>query len=92
MWHDEKSNWGENNIPSSFKQSKKLVADLGMGYQRIDVCVGGCMIYYGCDESMTRHFLSQSLASEMCWHATHGAEVHRMVHPSDWESWKHFDQ
>ncbi|CAM8943456.1 unnamed protein product [Rhodiola kirilowii] len=32
---------GENKIPSSFKQSKKLVADLGMGYQRIDVCVGG---------------------------------------------------
>ncbi|KAL9677352.1 hypothetical protein QQ045_005581 [Rhodiola kirilowii] len=44
---------GENKIPSSFKQSKKLVADLRMGYQRIDVCIGGCMIYYGCDKSMT---------------------------------------
>ncbi|KAL9680330.1 hypothetical protein QQ045_018208 [Rhodiola kirilowii] len=44
---------GENKIPSSFKQSKKLVADLGMGYQWIDVGVGGCIIYYGCDESMT---------------------------------------
>ncbi|KAL9683072.1 hypothetical protein QQ045_014886 [Rhodiola kirilowii] len=40
-------------MPSSFKQSKKLVADLGMGYQWIVVCVSGCMIYYGCDESMT---------------------------------------
>ncbi|CAM8978362.1 unnamed protein product [Rhodiola kirilowii] len=44
---------GENNIPSSFRQSKKLVAYLGMGYQWIDVCVRGCMIYYGCDESIT---------------------------------------
>ncbi|CAM8990577.1 unnamed protein product [Rhodiola kirilowii] len=117
---------GENNIPSSFKQSKKLVADLGMGYQRIDICVGGCMIYYGCDESMTvcricsesryhrprcaessssyqrnarcqmfylpiiprlqRLFLLKILASEMCWHDTPRADVHRMFHPSEGES------
>ncbi|CAM8891125.1 unnamed protein product [Rhodiola kirilowii] len=123
---------GENNIPSSFKQAKKLVADLGMGYQRIDVCVGGCMIYYGCDESMIvcrfcskpryhrprreessssyqrqaicqmfylpiiprlqRLYLSQTLAAEMCWHATPRADVDRMVHPSDGESWKHLDR
>ncbi|CAM9000966.1 unnamed protein product [Rhodiola kirilowii] len=28
----------------------------------------------------------------MCWHATPRADVHRMVHPSDGESWKHFDR
>ncbi|CAM8959030.1 unnamed protein product [Rhodiola kirilowii] len=51
---------GGNKIPSSFKQSKKLLADLGMGYKRIDVCVGGCMIYYGYDKSMTVcHFCSK---------------------------------
>ncbi|CAM8972027.1 unnamed protein product [Rhodiola kirilowii] len=51
---------GGNKIPSSFKESKKLVSDLGMGYQRIDVCVGGCVIYYGCDESLTVcHFCSE---------------------------------
>ncbi|CAM8905895.1 unnamed protein product [Rhodiola kirilowii] len=63
-----------------------------MGYQRIDVCIDGCMIYYGCDESMTRLFLSQSLASEMCWHASPRDDMYRMVHPSDGESWKHFDR
>ncbi|CAM8989544.1 unnamed protein product [Rhodiola kirilowii] len=28
----------------------------------------------------------------MCWHATPRTDVHRMVHPSDGESWKHFDR
>ncbi|CAM8934354.1 unnamed protein product [Rhodiola kirilowii] len=28
----------------------------------------------------------------MCWHASARADVHRMVHPSDGESWKHFDR
>ncbi|CAM8979456.1 unnamed protein product [Rhodiola kirilowii] len=123
---------GENKIPTSFRQSKKLVSDLGMGYQRIDVCVSGCMIYYGEDESLTecrfckerryhrprrtessssyqrnarrqmfylpiiprlqRLFLSESLAKEMSWHASPRADVHRMVHPSDGESWKQFDR
>ncbi|CAM8965573.1 unnamed protein product [Rhodiola kirilowii] len=46
-----KANYGLSE--GAYNASKKLVADLGMGYQRIDVCVGGCMIYYGCDESMT---------------------------------------
>ncbi|KAL9683795.1 hypothetical protein QQ045_021220 [Rhodiola kirilowii] len=46
---------GENKIPASFKQAKKLVSDLGMGYKRIDVCVAGCLIYYGEDESLTNY-------------------------------------
>ncbi|CAM8901310.1 unnamed protein product [Rhodiola kirilowii] len=28
----------------------------------------------------------------MCWHATPRADVHHMVHPSNGESWKHFDR
>ncbi|CAM8997687.1 unnamed protein product [Rhodiola kirilowii] len=32
---------GGHKIPSSFKESKKLVSDLELGYQRIDVCVRG---------------------------------------------------
>ncbi|KAL9673143.1 hypothetical protein QQ045_029396 [Rhodiola kirilowii] len=103
-----------------------------MGYQRIDVCVGGCIIYYDCDESMTvcrfcsepryqrprraeslssykqkvrrqmfylpiiprlqRLFLSETLAAKMSWQASPRADMHRMVHPSDGESWKHFDR
>ncbi|KAL9676435.1 hypothetical protein QQ045_004649 [Rhodiola kirilowii] len=50
------------------------------------------MLYLSIIPRLHRLFLSQSLASEMCWHATHRADVHRMVHPSDGESWKHFDR
>ncbi|CAM8979635.1 unnamed protein product [Rhodiola kirilowii] len=28
----------------------------------------------------------------MSWHASPRADMHRMVHPSDGESWKHFDR
>ncbi|CAM8940897.1 unnamed protein product [Rhodiola kirilowii] len=42
----------ENRMPTSFNHSKKIVSDLGMGYQRIDLCVNGCMIYYAESESM----------------------------------------
>ncbi|KAL9681100.1 hypothetical protein QQ045_012881 [Rhodiola kirilowii] len=42
--------------------------------------------------AITETFLSQSLAKEMSWHASPRADVRRMVHPSDGESWKHFDR
>ncbi|KAL9675020.1 hypothetical protein QQ045_003219 [Rhodiola kirilowii] len=51
---------GQNRIPTSFRESKRLVSELGMGYQRIDVCISGCMIYYGEDESRLQcRFCSQ---------------------------------
>ncbi|CAM8925848.1 unnamed protein product [Rhodiola kirilowii] len=120
---------GDNKIPASFKQAKKLVSDLGMGYKRIDVCVAGCMIYYSEDESLTNYricserryhrprcaesssgyqrrarcemfylpiiprlFLSEAIEAEMSWHARPREDGSRMVHPSDGESWKHFDR
>ncbi|CAM8923526.1 unnamed protein product [Rhodiola kirilowii] len=43
----------ENRMPTSFNHSKRLVSDLGMAYQRIDLCVNGCMIYYAESEGMT---------------------------------------
>ncbi|CAM8912231.1 unnamed protein product [Rhodiola kirilowii] len=43
----------ENRLPKSFSHSKKFIKDLGMGYERIDVCENGCMIYYAEAESLT---------------------------------------
>ncbi|CAM8879644.1 unnamed protein product [Rhodiola kirilowii] len=122
---------GENRIPASFRESKKVVSELGMGFKRIDVCVRGCMIYYAEDESLLlcrfygepryeptrnaesstsykrnarsemfylpiiprlqRLFISETSASEMSWHAKPRHDANTMVHPSDGESWKHFD-
>ncbi|KAL9667674.1 hypothetical protein QQ045_002038 [Rhodiola kirilowii] len=121
----------DNRMPKSFRETKRLVSDLGMGFIRIDVCISGCMIYYGEDESMTqcphckearykedrnvkssasyqrisrsqmfylpiiprlqRLFLNATTASNMTWHALNNRDRTVMVHPSDGESWKHFD-
>ncbi|KAL9675553.1 hypothetical protein QQ045_003755 [Rhodiola kirilowii] len=44
----------DNRLPKSFSQSKKIIKDLAMGYQRIDdVCENGCLIYYDESESLT---------------------------------------
>ncbi|KAL9684393.1 hypothetical protein QQ045_021829 [Rhodiola kirilowii] len=43
----------DNRLPKSFNQSKKIIKDLAMGYQRIDVCENGCLIYYAESESLT---------------------------------------
>ncbi|KAL9663276.1 hypothetical protein QQ045_028115 [Rhodiola kirilowii] len=43
----------ENRLPKSFSHSKKFIKDLGMGYERIDVCENGCMIYYTEADSLT---------------------------------------
>ncbi|CAM8887318.1 unnamed protein product [Rhodiola kirilowii] len=50
------------------------------------------MFYLPIIPRLQRLFLAEALASEMCWHASPRDDVNRMVHPSDGESWKHFDR
>ena len=33
-------------LPNDFYKTRKMVQKLGLGYEKIDVCVNGCMIYY----------------------------------------------
>ncbi|CAH9127397.1 unnamed protein product [Cuscuta epithymum] len=35
-----------NKVPSSFYEAEKLVSKLGLGHEKIDCCVNGCMLYY----------------------------------------------
>ncbi|XP_057993064.1 uncharacterized protein LOC131174044 [Hevea brasiliensis] len=35
-----------NLLPSNFYNTKKMMSTLGLGYQKIDVCVNNCMLYY----------------------------------------------
>ncbi|KAL9687164.1 hypothetical protein QQ045_031562 [Rhodiola kirilowii] len=122
----------DNRLPKLFSQSKKIIKDLAMGYQRIDVCGNGCLIYYAESESLTnctfcgesryhppsstsssngytrvakssmfylniipriqRLSMMSSTAEHMYWHASRRDDKNKMVHPSDGESWKHFDR
>jgi Transposase-associated domain len=36
-----------NRLPPNYYQCKKLVQNLGLGYQKIDACPNHCMLYYG---------------------------------------------
>ncbi|XP_058774870.1 uncharacterized protein LOC131649136 isoform X2 [Vicia villosa] len=42
----KESSHPENVIPSNFRETKKLVARLGLSRIKIDCCIGGCMLYY----------------------------------------------
>ena len=36
----------ENLMSSNFYRTKRTVSKLGLGYQKIDYCINGCMLYY----------------------------------------------
>ncbi|XP_027187904.2 uncharacterized protein [Cicer arietinum] len=42
----KESSHPENIIPSNFRETKKLVAGLGLSKIKIDCCIDGCMLYY----------------------------------------------
>jgi hypothetical protein len=35
----------EHNMPKDLYQSKKIVSDLGMNYEKIDACEKNCMLF-----------------------------------------------
>ncbi|CAM8892135.1 unnamed protein product [Rhodiola kirilowii] len=49
------------------------------------------MFYLEIIPRLQRLFMMQSTAQHMSWHALGGRDPNTMVHPSDGESWKHFD-
>ncbi|CAH9072041.1 unnamed protein product [Cuscuta europaea] len=38
-----------NKVPSNFYQAEKLISKLGLGHDKIDCCINGCMLYYKSD-------------------------------------------
>ncbi|WCJ31109.1 hypothetical protein M5689_012622 [Euphorbia peplus] len=37
----------DNTVPSSYYESKKIIKDLGLGYEKIDACPNDCILYWG---------------------------------------------
>ncbi|RDX66816.1 hypothetical protein CR513_54377, partial [Mucuna pruriens] len=48
----KESSHPENVIPSNFRETKKLVAGLGLSRIKIDCCIDGCMLYYKDDSTL----------------------------------------
>ena len=36
----------DEKLVSNFYRTKKMVTKLGLGYEKIDICVNSCMLYY----------------------------------------------
>lgn len=34
-------------VPNSFYEAKKVLQDLGLGYNKIDACKNDCILYWG---------------------------------------------
>ncbi|KAL0400227.1 UNVERIFIED_CONTAM: hypothetical protein Sradi_2366000 [Sesamum radiatum] len=48
--------------------------------------------YLSITPSLQRLYASQATAEQMMWHANHHTEEGSMCHPSDAETWRHFDR
>ncbi|KAG8383964.1 hypothetical protein BUALT_Bualt04G0068600 [Buddleja alternifolia] len=77
-----------HKLPDSFYSSKKVVAPLGLGVEKIDACENDCMLYSKDDNKLQRLYTS---AEHMRWHKESLGEEGKLLHPRDGEAWKHFD-
>lgn len=39
-----------NDLPKSYNESKKLMKDMVLGYEKIDACRNDCTLYWGVNE------------------------------------------
>ncbi|XP_062094257.1 uncharacterized protein LOC133800316 [Humulus lupulus] len=75
-----------NRCPISYYQMRKLLSEVGLGYEQIDVCQYDCALFYGENANAT-------MCHVMRWHK----EVRRdepgiLCHPADGDAWKNFDK
>ncbi|XXG53134.1 hypothetical protein AAC387_Pa03g1281 [Persea americana] len=91
-----------NVVPTSVYEAKKLLRDLGLGYEHIDSCKNDCILFWKenanldkcpeCGEPrLWRLYMSRMTAKEMRWHHENGMDGNLGRHPADYKEWKEFD-
>ncbi|KAG8472735.1 hypothetical protein CXB51_034590 [Gossypium anomalum] len=93
-------------IPHSCKDMKKLIKDLGLGYDKIHSCPNDCMLYWGdrknqqschvCSKSRWMNMNTEDVnededSESMRWHHDQRIDDGLLRHPTDSLSWKSFD-
>ncbi|CAM8934267.1 unnamed protein product [Rhodiola kirilowii] len=85
-----------NNYPSSYKDVKRLLKNMGLGYETIHACEYGCILYYKENKdilSCLRLYMSPHISAQMHWHAQRKVDDPEYIrHHPDGESWKAFDE
>ncbi|KAL4289583.1 hypothetical protein GQ457_14G021380 [Hibiscus cannabinus] len=92
-------------IPQSGTDMKKMIKDLGLGYEKIHSCPNDCMLYWGDRQNQEAcHICGQSrwtnrdaenaskTAESMRWHHDGRTDDGLLRHPADSLAWKSFDQ
>ncbi|XP_062094208.1 uncharacterized protein LOC133800269 [Humulus lupulus] len=94
-----------NQCPVNYYQTRKLLCEVGLGYEQIDVCQYDCALFYGENANavscpvwfpikarLKRMFSSKHTSKDMRWHKeVRKNEAGILRHPADGDAWKHFD-
>ncbi|XP_019150967.1 PREDICTED: uncharacterized protein LOC109147764 [Ipomoea nil] len=64
--------FGPNRVPLTYYQSQKMIGKLGLGYDKIDCCVNGCMLYYKDDVEL--------VSCKVCGEARYKTDRHTRSH------------
>ncbi|XP_062081341.1 uncharacterized protein LOC133786147 [Humulus lupulus] len=67
-----------NQCPGNYYQTRKLLCEVGLGYEQIDVCQYDCALFYG-----------ENANAVSCPVRKNEAGILR--HPADGDAWKHFN-
>ncbi|XP_062118652.1 uncharacterized protein LOC133832303 [Humulus lupulus] len=67
-----------NQCPGNYYQTRKLLCEVGLGYEQIDVCQYDCALFYG-----------ENANAVSCPVRKNEAGILR--HPADEDAWKHFN-
>ncbi|XP_039138852.1 uncharacterized protein LOC120276193 [Dioscorea cayenensis subsp. rotundata] len=85
-------------IPANSRESKKVIKDLGLGYEKIHSCPNDfhkrpakVMRYFPLIPRLQRIFMSSKTCTDMSWHANSRKKDGNLRHPADVEAWRSFD-
>ncbi|KAG8501178.1 hypothetical protein CXB51_003312 [Gossypium anomalum] len=79
-------------IPQSCQDMKRLIKDLGLGYDKIHSCPNDCMLYWGDQKTNNLVMFATSKAlKSMRWHNDQRTDDGLLRHPADSLAWKSFD-
>ncbi|XP_026449694.1 uncharacterized protein LOC113349871 [Papaver somniferum] len=88
----------DNTIPNSYYEAKKILRDLGLGYESIDACKNDCALYWkehkdrdDCPVCHEPRYKFNDGKGKKIPHKEHVAPEGVLRHPSDAEAWKDFD-
>ncbi|CAM8897044.1 unnamed protein product [Rhodiola kirilowii] len=86
----------ENNFPSCYRDVKKLLKNLGLGYETIHACEHApkkVVKYFSLTPRLQRLYMSPHIAKEMRWYEERDVgEGDYLRHPADGDSWQTFNR